>query len=463
MIGLSCWKVAKWGAPWLLLSSLGLGSIFYSYSAQANPHLAEAKVTSQPTPAQHAQPVAQVAKEAKVAKPPVSHPVAPPTVTLNCQRTRGSELYLPAEFVCRQPEKLDWFGPYWTKNMENDPYQPACWKADNACAPLRCYSECQHPDILKIRSFWIPLNPKNASCKVLVFQYGKVASSSVVRGFKQSVQIEAAHAHAPEQASAWFKGLDTGISPNIQGYALSTGWSLFPGDRCFVITMTRSHFSRDPSEYFENIFLPAHPFGFHPRGKRRDKDTDPGPGESRWTKDSVLQLAESNLTALLADFHAQHPIVLGYFSTWWSMVFSQVTGVDVLKVPFDFAQKYSLVQSARCKALVLRFEDLEHWQEILGQFFPGFVLPKENLGSRKWYSEVYQKFTGALQYTQEDVDLICGTETERHFYREATSPCQKSSIRGSKKTDLERPDWRDNGFERRTDNIIKTYKDNITE
>lgn len=199
--------------------------------------------------------------------------------------------------------------------------------------------------------------------------------------------------------------------------------SLQPGDKCFVITAARSHFSRDASEYFENFMEPLHPYGFHPRGKQRSHDSPPGPGEERWTPQTVIALGASNASVLVEDFLAQHRIVTDYYSTWFSNVFQKATGIDILSVPFDYEKKYSFIPGPQCSGIALRFEDATEWEGILRQFLPDFRMRAANRGGRKWYSEAYDNFKKKLVYNEAEERLMCATETQRHFYNEPGSRC----------------------------------------
>lgn len=74
-------------------------------------------------------------------------------------------------------------------------------------------------DFSFIRQYWEPV--KAGSTKVMVFQYGKVASTAVVKGLKVYSKLAPAHAHTAEQAKGWLSGQATGIPWEQQGFALS--------------------------------------------------------------------------------------------------------------------------------------------------------------------------------------------------------------------------------------------------
>ena len=206
-------------------------------------------------------------------------------------------------------------------------------------------------------------------------------------------------------------------------------WSLKPKDQCFIITASRSHFSRDPSEYFENLMVPTHPYGFHPRGQTRYQDTPPGQNSERWNASSIISLGRQNASVLVEDFRAQHGIVLSYYSKWFTEIFKPATGVDVLSVPFDYQKKRAVIHGPRCTTIVLRYEDSSIWEGILRAIFPDFRMTSENRGDKKWYSEAYANFKKHLNYSEQELQQICATETEQHFYQDNGSACVKFSWR----------------------------------
>lgn len=331
--------------------------------------------------------------------------------------------HMPSDFVCKH--KTGWPKIPNLPQLVDNPQEPACWDRHSRCAPFVCQEVCMAKDLMYFRELWEPAKPGKA--KVLVFQYGKVASSTIVIGLKVNNQIGALHTHQQNEAEAWLRGEATNVSFAVQGFALSREWSLQPGDKCLIITAARSHFSRDPSEYFENILSLDHPYGWAPRGVYRTHDTPPGPkDEPRWTQESLRRIAAENITRLVEDYKAQHGIVVQFYSKWFSEIFRKATGIDVLSEPFDQEKKYLYIEGDRCSALVLRYSDIGQWEQILSQFFPGFKMMNKNRGGDKWYSAAYKAFLKELKYTDDELEAMCGTETEMHFFQyDIDSPCRK--------------------------------------
>ena len=121
---------------------------------------------------------------------------------------------------------------------------------------------------------------------------------------------------------------------------------------------SRSHFSRDPSEYFKNVLMEKYPYGYHPRGVPRRKDTRPRPGEERWAREDVIRMGEHNVSVLLEDFRAQHDAMLDFYDNRFSGVFNKATRLKILAEPVDLQKKFSWVHDSQCSALALRSHGL---------------------------------------------------------------------------------------------------------
>ena len=76
-------------------------------------------------------------------------------------------------------------------------------------------------------NYWKPSRPGKR--KIMVFQYGKVASTAIVKGLKVFANLTAAHVHASLHAKQWLQGLHVDLPVMQQGFALSQEWSLNPG------------------------------------------------------------------------------------------------------------------------------------------------------------------------------------------------------------------------------------------
>ena len=288
------------------------------------------------------------------------------------------------------------------------------------------------------------VEPKHSNAKkrkVLVYTYCKVSSVSLVTGLRH-VGVTAAHLHNKDVAEQWLAGNYNSTRKDWQKKDIfaDEDLALFAGDECFVITAVRSAFHHLPSLYFETVLQTKYPWGYRPHGpKTRYKDS---PTAASWSEELIPRLANTNISILIEDFRAQLPLMIPWTTTWYSKEFYPVTGVDVFQSPFDLERKYMLFKGELCTVLLLRYEDVKSWDKTIGLFFPGFKLAKENFGKNKWYHAAYAKFKEALTYQPSEVDAICASETERHFYSGNLSRCQNVWTRSRRIARRPRP-WFD--------------------
>lgn len=104
------------------------------------------------------------------------------------------------------PEETSQFGDdSWTGNLQSHPMEPGCWKADSVCAQFRCFKKCSsHVNYDEMMRYWAPCKPGKR--KVLVFQYGKVASRAIVKGLKLYAGISAGRCTQRRMPKKWLQG-----------------------------------------------------------------------------------------------------------------------------------------------------------------------------------------------------------------------------------------------------------------
>ena len=147
---------------------------------------------------------------------------------LDCRRTEP--FHLPDDLkACSSPQYGFEFGRSpWTNFLISNPLEPGCWDSTNLCAPFACFPSCltdeNYSEMIK---YWNPSRPGKR--KIMVFQYGKVASTAIVKGLKLFANLTAAHVHASSHAKQWLQGLHVDLPVMQQGFALSQEWSLNPG------------------------------------------------------------------------------------------------------------------------------------------------------------------------------------------------------------------------------------------
>ena len=160
----------------------------------------------------------------------------------NCQR--GRPFHLPEDLRdCKHPLYAGEFGRApWTEKIVSNPLEPGCWNSTNMCSPFQCFPSClTDENYTEMIKYWEPGRPGRR--KIMVFQYGKVASTGIVKGLKLFADLTAAHIHTAEHAKQWLQGLRVDVPEIQQGFALSREWSLNSGlqKRCFRTALLALH------------------------------------------------------------------------------------------------------------------------------------------------------------------------------------------------------------------------------
>ena len=248
---------------------------------------------------------------------------------------------------------------------------------------------------------------------LLVYQMGKVGSTSVVRSLGASPEVIKKmviyQTHFLTE-----KGINFVQQLEEHGYG---GWSNLPsktkrvllterylgrrlkagrlcGRQCKVISLVRDPIATNLSGFFYN-------YHWWPEGLRRMCEIrKPG-----WQK------------ALLECFLASYPhsVSLTWFDTEMRMIF----GLDVYETPFAKERGYSVYENERVHLLVLKLERLRESASQAIRDFLGiseFRLTTANRGSKKWYGEIYQTFLQDVKLSNEYRQKMLTSQHVNHFY-----------------------------------------------
>lgn len=103
---------------------------------------------------------------------------------------------------------------------------------------------------------------------------------------------------------------------------------------------------------------------------------------------------------------------------WFDYEMKPNFGIDVYTEPFDFDNGYKVYTNGKVELLVVRLEDLEKNQKIIGDFLDlnEFKIVNKNIGEKKWYSQIYNKFKRQFKPTKEYLDNVLNTNYAKHFY-----------------------------------------------
>ncbi|MCB1745230.1 MAG: hypothetical protein KDK91_32985 [Gammaproteobacteria bacterium] len=238
---------------------------------------------------------------------------------------------------------------------------------------------------------------------ILVYQMGKVGSSTVVESLKhQQAYQPVLHIHTLDRSrieSASKKIHETSAPWQDQHLVLSRQLLEWPGllsRPLKVVTIVREPVSRAISHVFETW-------------RSRFPEAESAGGVR--VTDAVREVGR-----LLREEHQ-------FFdpSRWFDHEIKQVFGVDVFAQPFDYAQGFNIVREGRVEVLVLRTEDLNlRMHEALGAFLG---LPMDdtrveaaNRSGEKQYGPAMKCVRASLRLDGATMRRVVESRLVRHFY-----------------------------------------------
>lgn len=106
---------------------------------------------------------------------------------------------------------------------------------------------------------------------------------------------------------------------------------------------------------------------------------------------------------------------------WFDEELKELCGIDVFEYPFDREKGYTIIKKDDIEVLLLKTEKLSEMTEIIRSFTGNyqFKLSKENIGESKEYAHIYRGVRKNLVLAQEYVDFYYkGNVQVSHFYND---------------------------------------------
>jgi hypothetical protein len=230
---------------------------------------------------------------------------------------------------------------------------------------------------------------------VLVYQMGKVASSSIYSSLKRTKAIDAFHVHRlnPENISlVREEHVRRGDSPpNEQEGIYLYEKVIRPRKKPVkIISLVREPVGRNISAFFQNLqsfegMANAHSF----------VDTN--------------QLIENFLQRY------NHDVPL----TWFDIELHATTGIDIYQHSFPHQQGYCVIKAYPYDLLIIRHDlDDRQKEKCIAKFLgiDSFYISRANEAMTKEYADAYRKFIDAIKVPTEYVDRMLSSKYAQHFY-----------------------------------------------
>jgi hypothetical protein len=229
--------------------------------------------------------------------------------------------------------------------------------------------------------------------RILVYQMGKVGSSSIFYSLKKKRLRGVYHVHRLNienikkirhtNTHPLFK------EPTKTGEELCPIFSVKP-NKIKIITMTRDPIARNISAFFENLNI----FEYH---------------DSYQEKVSI-----DGLNNLFLDNYS-HDIPLN----WFDIEIKNVLEIDVFKHYFCKSKGHSIINNKNIELLIIKCEiDNEIKTQVIKRFLNlrKFKLINANIGTQKKYSNYYQKFKDSIKLPREYINKMYDSKYSQHFY-----------------------------------------------
>lgn len=229
---------------------------------------------------------------------------------------------------------------------------------------------------------------------VLVYQMGKVASSTIYESLKEYNKYIVHHIHRlnPDNiAQTKQNHISKGYKPLVEKKGLKLYKEIFEKKApAFLISLVREPIGRNISAYFQNLDY------FHGN-------------ENTHEKISVLKMIDDFL------YNYSHEVPL----EWFDIEMKPVTGIDVFNYKFNKNAGYIEIEKEPYKLLLLRY-DLEDSKktEVIRSFLDieNFELKLSNVGLEKVYSSAYKDFLSKIVLPEDYVDRMLESRFTKHFF-----------------------------------------------
>jgi hypothetical protein len=250
---------------------------------------------------------------------------------------------------------------------------------------------------------------------ILVYQMGKVGSSSVVRSLKaQDIPSYNVHTFAPfflKRGQKIFKAefYATNMVPKtlwdqqlIRRQILQSS-----SDKPVkIISLVRDPIARNVSQFFQwpNMVMEQSDGGYHLRSPVFNYD--------RILKSEAVEDELAKLYLTRFKLH-ERPLV------WFDEELKHHFGIDVYGSDFPKERGYAIYRNGQTDAMVIKLEHLgdiarSALKEFLG--IESFELVDANIGSKKNTSDLYRRFLDSIRLPQDYLDTMYNSRFVSHFY-----------------------------------------------
>jgi len=227
---------------------------------------------------------------------------------------------------------------------------------------------------------------------VLVYQMGKVGSSSLGESIRDSANMHTLYGNPPcrilldlERRGWWF--FLGGVYDFVRRVSIRMRKDVK------IITLVRSPVERNVSMFFQDF-----PYWYVDyRSKNR--------GVSRFSDETMVE-----------DMY-ESVFPHDYVNSWFDKEIKRLTGIDVYAHPYDRSKGYHVYERGRFKLLLLEMTKVEdNWSVVQNFVGQNVELKTVNVGGNKWYGPIYKIYKPRLVANEKINNLVKSGKFYTKFY-----------------------------------------------
>lgn len=219
--------------------------------------------------------------------------------------------------------------------------------------------------------------------KVVIYQFGKVGSMTLLKTFEQ--YIKTIHLHIFNKTIL--------------------------EDKTIIINISRNLFDRNISAFFHNINNKPKYIDII---KYKNTNIKKNEGHVFYYKNKDKSI--NNLINYFNDINTN--IILPDYNKNWYTDFNNNLNINIFEKEFDLKKKYNLYNiSSDIILITLRFEDINNWANILNNIFlQDIKLVNCNLTNKKKIYNLYIEFKKKYRYSESEINYIKNIDFMTYFY-----------------------------------------------
>ena len=226
---------------------------------------------------------------------------------------------------------------------------------------------------------------------VLIYQLGKVGSSTLESSIKNSIHTHSLYGNPPcyvymQQQRQGLKKLHGWLGDTIKRIAL------YQRKEVKIITLVRDPVDRNISMFFQDL--------------------------AYWIYEYVGTVSQDTRTSEIDYLETvfEKSFDHYYINKWFDIELKRLTGIDVFQTPFPKDRGWVVIKQGKYSVLLIEASKLTSCEPVIGDFIGRkVVLQESNAGHKKWYASLYNQFKSSFDKNAYR-EKLKKTKYFKHFY-----------------------------------------------